>query len=140
MIYIISNKTLFIYKPTLLLNRYYPKGDWGIEIWSLGLLPTGSKTLAEVGRPLAVRDVSSSQSRPVRLGTLNPMPRVKRVPRSLHVKNPCNNSFEGSVGGLLQGKISVPIQYTLIFQWQSKFPRPFSQMASIVSTYLLYLL
>ena len=28
-----------------------PKGDWGIEIWSLGLLPTGSKTLAEVGRP-----------------------------------------------------------------------------------------
>ena len=29
----------------------HPKGDWGIEIWSLGLLPTGSKTLAEVGRP-----------------------------------------------------------------------------------------
>ena len=28
-----------------------PKGDWGIEIWSLGLLPTGSKTLAEVRRP-----------------------------------------------------------------------------------------
>ena len=31
--------------------RTHPKGDWGIEIWSLGLLPTGSKTLAEVGRP-----------------------------------------------------------------------------------------
>ena len=28
-----------------------PKGDWGIEIWSPGLLPTCSKTLAEVGRP-----------------------------------------------------------------------------------------
>ena len=28
-----------------------PKGDWGIEIWSLGLLSTGSKTLTKVGRP-----------------------------------------------------------------------------------------
>ena len=28
----------------------YPKGDWGIEICSLGLLLTGSKTLAELGR------------------------------------------------------------------------------------------
>ena len=37
---------------------------------------------------LGVRDVSSSQSRPVRRGTLNPMPRLKQVPRSLHVKNP----------------------------------------------------
>ena len=27
------------------------QGDWGIEIWSLGLLPTGSKTLAQVGGP-----------------------------------------------------------------------------------------
>ena len=31
--------------------RRNPKGDWGIEIWSRGLLLTGSKTLAEVGRP-----------------------------------------------------------------------------------------
>ena len=35
--------------PSLYLKL--PKGDWGIEMWSLGLLPTGSKTLAEVGRP-----------------------------------------------------------------------------------------
>ena len=28
-----------------------PKGDWGIEIWPLGLFTTGSKTLAEVGGP-----------------------------------------------------------------------------------------
>ena len=33
------------------LNPCYPKVDWGNEIWSLGLLPTDSKTLAEVGRP-----------------------------------------------------------------------------------------
>ncbi len=53
------------------------------------------KRLPKWGVRLAVRDVSSSQSRPVRRGTLNPMPRVKRVPRSLHVKNPCNNSLRG---------------------------------------------
>ncbi len=31
----------------LIVGHMYfgPKGDWGIEIWSLGLLPTGSKTL-----------------------------------------------------------------------------------------------
>ena len=33
------------------LSPPYPKGDWAIEIWSLGLLPTGSKTLVEVRRP-----------------------------------------------------------------------------------------
>ena len=43
----------------------------------------------------AERDVSSLQSRPVRRGTLKPMPRVQRVPRSLHAKHPCNNSFRG---------------------------------------------
>ena len=33
------------------LNPCYPKGDWGNEMWSLGLLPTGSKTFAEKKRP-----------------------------------------------------------------------------------------
>ena len=74
---------------------------------------------------------TSLKSPPVKLETLNPMPRVKRVPRSFQLKNPYNNKFEGSVGGLLQGKISVSIQYTLIFQWQSKFPRPSSRTVSI---------
>ena len=32
-------------------NLKFPKGDWGNEMWSLGLLPTGGETLAEVGRP-----------------------------------------------------------------------------------------
>ena len=35
---------------SVLLSAKTPKGNWGIEIWSLGLFPTGSKTLAEVGR------------------------------------------------------------------------------------------
>ena len=48
--------------------------------------------------------------------------------------------FDGSVGGLLQGKISVPIQYTLILQWESKFPRPWTRMSSIMTrpTYCIY--
>ena len=116
------------------------KGDWGINIWSLGLLLTGIKTLAKMGRPSGCAGRISSQSCPVRMGMLNLMPRVKRVPRSLHFKNPCNNSVEGFIGGLLQGKISVPIQYTLIFQWQSKFCQPSFPMASIMTipTYCIY--
>ena len=39
---------LFVY---VSLFAQTPKGDWGKEIWSLGLLPTGSRTLAEVVRP-----------------------------------------------------------------------------------------
>ena len=29
----------------------FSKGDWGIEIWSIGLPPTRSKTLAKVECP-----------------------------------------------------------------------------------------
>ena len=96
--------------------------NWGLEIWSLGLLPTGSKTLAEVGRPFGCAGCIKFAVTSGQKGTLNPMLCVKRVPRSLHVKNPCNNSFEGSVGSLLQGKISVPIQYTSFSSGSPNFP------------------
>ena len=38
---------------------------------------------------------------------------------------------QGSVGGLSQDKISVPIQYILNFEWQSKFPHPSSLIAQL---------
>lgn len=43
------------------------------------------KQLPKLGVRLAVRHVSNLQPRPVRIGTLNQIPRVKRVQRSLLV-------------------------------------------------------
>lgn len=61
-----------------------------------GLLPTSSKTLVKVGRPFGCVRCIRTQSRQIRIGKLNPMLRVKRIPRSLHVENLCNNSLKGS--------------------------------------------
>ena len=55
------------------------------------------------------RDVSSMQSRPARMRTFNPMPRVQRVQNSLHVRNPCNNWLVRS--DLLQCKMSDQSKY-----------------------------
>ena len=60
-------------------NNNTNKGDWGSEVWSLGLLLTGSKMLAKVGCAFAVQDVSSLQPPPVRMGMFNLMPLVKRT-------------------------------------------------------------
>ena len=91
MIIVLLSLSLVVFSP-MFINA---KGDWGKEIWSLGLLPTGSKSLAEVGRPLGCAGrikfaVTSGQK-----GDVKSDARVKRVPRSLHVKNPCNNSLRG---------------------------------------------
>lgn len=43
------------------------------------------------------------------------MPREERIPRFLDVKNTCK-PLAWSIGSLLQGRISVPIKFTLIFQ------------------------
>ena len=60
------------------------------------------------------RHVSSLQPRPVRMGTLNSMPCVKRVPRFLQVKNPCNNSSRCPYPKYLHFLVAVIISPTFL--------------------------
>lgn len=46
-------------------------------------------------------------------------------------EDPLHQLFEGSAGVLLQGKIYIPVIYTLINQWQPEFPRPSYRTAPI---------
>lgn len=62
---------------------------------TIALPLTGSKIIADVGRPFDCARSTSSQLRPIRMGTFNMMPCVKKVPRSVHVNNHCNNSVRG---------------------------------------------
>ena len=86
---VIKPKDVYVFNTDVKFSRIYAwlknwfipsfifqsKGDWGHEIWSRSLLPIGSKTLAKVERPFGCAGCMNSQSRPVRIGTLNPMPR-----------------------------------------------------------------
>ena len=74
-----------------------------------GLLLSSSKTIAEG---------ASSRTG----GRKIPWPVLREYHALCVLKNYCNNSREGSVGGLLQGKISDRTHHAFIFQWQSKFP------------------
>lgn len=73
-----------------------PKGDLGRELWSpLIFLRLVVEASPKWSVHLAMQGVSSSQQRPVRMGTLILMTYVKRVSHSLHFKNPCNNFLNG---------------------------------------------
>ena len=108
-----------------------PKVDWGIEIWSLSLLLNGSKTLGEIGRPFGCAvcikcAIASGQNADVKSDAS-----CKESATLFARYEPLQQLFVGCVNNLLQDKIVLPIQYTLIFQWQFKFPQPSSLMASI---------
>ena len=88
------------------------------------------------GVRLAVRDVPSLQPRPVRMGTLNSMPRVKRVSRSLYVQNPCNNSLKGPYVICCKGKFLSLSNIPSFSRGSPNFP----DHHLYYKTYLLYLL
>lgn len=59
------------------------------------LLTTGSETLATTGRPFICLGCTSTPTRLISRRTFHPIPCVKIMPRSMHIKNHCNIFFRG---------------------------------------------
>lgn len=65
----------------------------------------------------------NTQPRLIRIMTLNPIPSEGEC-HALYSFQTLQQFFEWSICGMLQGKMSVFIQQSLISQWQSKLSRP----------------
>lgn len=81
-----------------------------------------NKIHAELGRAFDCVEFGNTQPRPVRIRTLKPMPHVKRVPRTLNIRKPCNIFLQGQQMACCNAKF-CPYMYLIYlhFEWQSKF-------------------
>lgn len=100
---------------------------------TLGYRLAFSKTFTKIkmGHSFDCVECTWTQSRPVRTGTLISMPRERRDSATLYAHlEPLQQLFEGSTGSLVAGWCMITflslssLQYTNIFMWQIKFPRP----------------
>ena len=79
------------------------------------LPPTGSKTLAEVGRSFGCAECIKFVATSGQNGDVKSDASCKESITLFAREEPLQQLVQGSVCGLLQCKISVPIQYTRIF-------------------------